>query len=457
MRWRLFLTFTIVVLVSVVSLVLLINNNVTNTVYDFGRMGGFQGSDRLVSDLEIFYTENQSWVGIDEIFSTTQGTGGTGHTSGRGQGSGNSPMMAANFAIMDPNAELIYSRNLELSTDLSTEFLEFPLPINYQGKPVAYLISENNSIELNQNISDSLSEALTNSMLPAVLISGLSALLLALLFGYALNRPIRNLTQAAVKLAQGDLSQRVEVGGKNEISQLGNTFNEMADALQKSAENRKAITADIAHELRTPLAVQRANLEAIEDGVYPLTQESLQPIVQQNLLLTQLVEDLRTLALTDSDSLKLERNRHNLINLTKQVVAHSQPQFDRQGIKLSFVHPESCPEVTLDPRRITQVINNLLQNALRFTPTGGEVSIRLSCKPKGVSIEVQDSGEGIPAEALSKIFDRFYRADQSRARDKGGSGLGLTIASSLVSAHSGQLTAANAPAGGAVFTIFLPF
>ncbi|MEN8242868.1 MAG: ATP-binding protein [Chloroflexota bacterium] len=457
MRWRLFLTFTIVVLVSVLSLVLLINNNVTNTVYDFGQMGGFQGADRLVSEFENFYAENQNWVGIEEQFFNPEGPSGMGHGSGRGQGGGNAPMMSENFALVDAEAELIFANNLELSSDLTTDFLQYALPVSFQGEPVAYLITENNSSGLNQGISESLAGTLTESMLPAVLISGLSALLLALLFGYALNRPIRNLTHAAEKLAQGDLTHRVQVSGKDEISQLGDTFNHMAGSLQKAQENRRAITADIAHELRTPLAVQRANLEALEDGVYPLTQENLQPIVQQNQLLTQLVEDLRTLAMSDSDSLKLERNPHNLINLTGQVVENAQPQFTQQKIDLEFIHPGRCPEVTLDPRRITQVINNLLQNALRFTPAGGEVLIRLSCQSDGISIEVQDSGEGIPAESLSKIFDRFYRADQSRARDKGGSGLGLTIASSLVKAHGGQLTAANANDGGAVFSIFLPF
>ena len=182
----------------------------------------------------------------------------------------------------------------------------------------------------------------------------------------------------------------------------------------------------------------------------------MQPIVQQNQLLTQLVEDLRTLALTDSDTLELEKNPHNLINLTQQVVENTQPQFEKQRIDLSFDHPDQCPEVDLDPRRITQVINNLLQNALRFTPIGGTVQITMICQQNGITLIVKDSGEGIPPEILPHIFERFYRADQSRARDKGGSGLGLTIARSLVEAHGGRLTAGNAPEGGAVFTMELP-
>jgi len=138
------------------------------------------------------------------------------------------------------------------------------------------------------------------------------------------------------------------------------------------------------------------------------------------------------------------------------VIENAQPQFEREGIRLVFDHPETCLLVSLDPRRITQVLNNLLQNALRFTPKGGQVRITMACRDQGVTIQVQDSGEGIPPDALEQVFDRFYRTDQSRAREKGGSGLGLTIARGLVQAHGGTLTASNAPEGGAVFTIYFP-
>jgi signal transduction histidine kinase len=459
MRWRLFLAFVIIVLVSVVSLTLLIGNNISETVSTFGQKGGFQGADRLIREFEDYYAQNGSWEGIEDYIRNVTNGGIMGHGQGFGRrpGMGNIPMMLLNFALLDPYANEIYNQNLALNGDLSPEILELALPVNYQGQTVAYLLTGNSSFELNQAIGESLSEALRDSMLPAVAISGVSALLLALLFGYALNRPIRTLTDAAKQLAKGDLSQRVETKGADEISQLGETFNHMAASLQSSQENRRAMTADIAHELRTPLAVQRANLEALEDGVYPLSKDNLAPIVQQNQLLTQLVEDLRTLALTDAGTLELEKNPHNLIALIQQVIDNTLPQFEQQGIRLDFTHPERCPNLKLDARRITQVINNLLQNALKFTPSGGGVSVTITCGEQAAKIEIMDSGEGIPEDALPHIFDRFYRADHSRARDKGGSGLGLTIARGLIGAHGGRLTASNAPQGGAVFTIELPY
>lgn len=459
MRWRLLLAFGIVVLVTVVSLAWLLNENFSNTITSFGQSGGFQGADRLVTTLEEYYAGNRSWDGIEQYFASMLSGGMMGHGqgAGKGPGTGNLSFMMVNFALLDSEANVIYNQNLSLESNLPSEVLEFALEVTYKNEPVAYLLTDNRTLELNQAISESLSNALAKAILPAAAISGISALLLATLFGLAIIRPIQKLTKAAQKLSQGDLTQRVETKGSVEISQLGKSFNQMAESLQHSQENRQAMTADIAHELRTPLAVQRANLEALEDGIYPLTKENLTPLIQQNLFLTQLVEDLRTLALTDSGNLVLEKHILNPVRLVQDVIDNTQPQFDRKQIKLKFSHPDECPNILLDPRRITQVVNNLVQNALKHTPEGGEITIEVSCQEKGLTLQIRDNGEGIPEAALPYIFDRFYRADQARSRDKGGSGLGLTIARSLVEAHHGKLTANNHPLGGAIFTIHLPY
>jgi len=239
---------------------------------------------------------------------------------------------------------------------------------------------------------------------------------------------------------------------------LGQTFNNMADSLQQSEASRRAMTADIAHELRTPLAVQRANLEALQDGVYPLTVQNLDPVVEQNHLLTHLVEDLRTLALADAGQIELERTPSNLFSLVTRVVEKFQPQASTQQVNLVLSPPaETLPPISIDPIRIEQLLINLISNALRYTPPGGRIDVAFSSLPNASRLTVHDSGSGIPEDSLPFIFERFYRADKSRSRSEGGSGLGLAIARNLARAHGGELTAANHPSGGAVFTLVLPF
>jgi two-component system OmpR family sensor kinase/two-component system sensor histidine kinase BaeS len=249
------------------------------------------------------------------------------------------------------------------------------------------------------------------------------------------------------------------VHGSDELATLGRAFNNMADSLQKAEQSRRALTADIAHELRNPLAVQRANLEALQDGIYPLTSENLAPVLEQNHLLTRLVEDLHTLALADSGQLRLERRDIDFPSLAGKVVERFVPQAASREIRLSY-DKVPIPPLSIDPTRVEQILNNLLSNALRYTPGGGDIAVSVSGVtpqlPGAVQLRVHDSGPGIPAEALPHVFERFYRADRSRSRGEGGSGLGLAIARQLAEAHGGTLEAANHPEGGAVFTLTLP-
>jgi signal transduction histidine kinase len=251
----------------------------------------------------------------------------------------------------------------------------------------------------------------------------------------------------------------VRTHGSDELAQLGQSFNQMAESLQNAEGSRRALTADIAHELRTPLAVQRAHLEALQDGVYPLTAENLDPVLAQNQLLTRLVDDLRTLALAESGQLSLIRAPVDFAALAQRVVERFQPQAEARQIKLQMV-AEGLPSgrsalLEIDSARMEQILGNLLANALRYTPEGGEVQVHLEWSPKAARISVCDNGPGIPSEALPHIFERFYRADKSRTRSEGGTGLGLAIARQLAEAHGGTLTAENMPEGGAKFILTL--
>ena len=337
--------------------------------------------------------------------------------------------------------------------------LEQAIPLQANGETVGFLYPEG-GVDFGAGDQRLLLARLNRAALISALLAGGLALILALLLAYRLLRPVTALTQAAGELAAGDLSRRVPIQGGDELAHLGKAFNHMAASLQDAEESRRAMTADIAHELRTPLAVQRAHLEALQDGVYPLKTENLAPILDQNHLLTRLVEDLRTLALADAGQFRLEKMPTDLPALLSRVAGRFEPQAAASGVALDLrLEPPSqdAPNPLLDPARIEQLLGNLLANALRYTPEGGKIYLLLAYRPQGVEIIVRDTGPGIPTQALAHIFERFYRADRSRSRAEGGSGLGLAIARQIAQAHGGALSAANHPQGGAVFTLTLPY
>jgi signal transduction histidine kinase len=300
----------------------------------------------------------------------------------------------------------------------------------------------------------------------AVLIGGLIALTAALAIGFfvfrAITRPIDQLTRAAHQLAQGDLSARVAVDdqaarlGSDEISELGAAFNTMAGNLQQSEQMRRDMTADIAHELRTPLAVMRGNLEAMLDGVYPFNAEHLTPVLNQVNLLTRLVEDLRTLALAEAGQLPLEKRATDLKALIHSTLASFEAQAAAQQVRLRAELAPDLPAVELDPDRMQQTIGILISNALRYTPRQGSITVMAKADSASVTIEVADTGSGIAPEDLPHVFDRFYRADKSRARESGGSGLGLAIAKGIVEAHGGSIAARSEAGHGTTLQIRLP-
>jgi len=470
MRLRLFLSFAVVMILTLLILGLVIGTNTETTITSFAQSGGFSGADRIITQYADYYSQTGSWEGVSSKSATTEsgsagsGTGiGQGGGQGRGQGGNSSGnpnsgggINANQFTLTDENGTVLVSQSIPLEEKLPPEILENSFEIKFEGQIIGYLIPEAGIADLSEIISEELGSALSESILPTALIASAAAILLSIVLTAILTAPIRQLTGAADRIARGNLSQRVPVKGQDEISQLAFSFNQMADSLEEAQKARQSMTADIAHELRTPLSIQRANLEALQDGIYPLTQENLSPIMQQNYMLTKLVEDIHTLVIADIGGLQLEMVNTDLAALITRISEDFQARFDEGGISLTTKLEDSCPNYLLDPSRVSQVIYNVLQNSLRHTPEGGKVEIRTSYEEESFLIRIRDTGEGIPEEALDHLFDRFYRSDQSRSRDKGGSGLGLAIARQIVLAHNGRISAGNHPQGGAVFTIQLP-
>lgn len=475
MRWRLIGSFLLVILIALGTVALVTRYTTQQEVETFLGYGGQIGLENLAASLEDYYAENGSWTGAAEITAANGGGGaGTGSGAGRGQGqrAGANPDAGPNVTTTGnpdagPNADahivtdaagtvVVSPDDAEIGTQISDIALSQALPLEVNGEVVGYLVPEGGIVELPDDFDEILIERVNRASLYAALISGGIAILLALILASLILRPVRSLTRAVNQMAGGDLSQRVTVHGSGELASLGQTFNQMATSLQEADERRQSMTADIAHELRNPLAIQRAHLEALQDGVYPLTQENLAMIEEQNRQLTRLVDDLRTLALVDAGELSLNMRSVDLTELCKDLAARFQPQADAKSVRIT----SNCGAVRLtsqaDKERLQQILDNLLHNALRYTPENGLIAISLQRQGNSAIFSIHNNGPYIPPEVLEHLFERFYRGDKARDRASGGTGLGLAIARKLAEAHGGTLIGENHPSGGVVFKLVLP-
>ncbi|MGQ4382271.1 sensor histidine kinase [Streptomyces sp. SAS_270] len=283
----------------------------------------------------------------------------------------------------------------------------------------------------------------------------LAVILGALLLSRAVLRPVRAMTLAAKGLGEGDLARRVPVSGRDEIAQLGGAFNRMADSIQAGEARQRRLTSDIAHELRTPLANLRGYLEALRDGVVEATPELLASLHEEALLQQRIVDDLQDLALAEAGALTYHRSEVDLRELLETSRRAHRAQAEAAGVALELEAPRPV-FVTADPDRLRQVVGNLAGNALRATEPGGIVTLALIPHDELAVVEVRDTGKGIPAKDLPHLFDRFWRADASRGRATGGSGLGLSIARQIVTDHRGTIDVLSTVGEGTTFTVVLP-
>lgn len=273
--------------------------------------------------------------------------------------------------------------------------------------------------------------------------------------------PVAAVAEAADRVTRGDLSTRVSLpgrpkGAKDELALLAERFNTMAETLARLEDERRRMVADIAHELRTPVAIIQAQLDAFEDGIFVPDREEIASLVQETHLLARLIDDLRLLSLADVGRLDLDRRPTDLVALTRSALLGFEAEARDAGISLVLDHAGAEVWGEVDAVRVREVLHNLLGNALRHTPAGGRVSVSVFKGGGGTGLTVSDSGPGIPEGALAHVFNRFYRAEASRSRTTGGSGLGLAIVKTLVELHGGTVAADNRRGGGAQFTVTLP-
>lgn len=362
----------------------------------------------------------------------------------------------ARYVIADLDGRVIADSTGELigeviNTALSKPFAAFLI----EKKPMlAYIVPlENYNLA---SIESQFNASVNRSLIVAIALAGLVGLLLTYFLSRSILRPVDELISAARAMEKGDLSQRVTVSTKGELGELAHAFNAMAEGLTRLEQLRQNMVTDVAHELRTPLSNVRGYLEALRDGVVKPTPETIASVYEEAMLLNRLVDDLQELALAEAGQLKLVCQPVDIRQVIDKAVQSLKTQALEKEIDLIAVLQDNLPLVNADAERMGQVLRNLLKNAIINTPVGGEIRIQARLIDSQVEVSVQDNGMGISAEHLPYVFERFYRVDQSRARETGGAGLGLAIVKQLVEAQGGQVDIDSQVDGGTRITFTSP-
>lgn len=293
---------------------------------------------------------------------------------------------------------------------------------------------------------------------------GMSILAAGLLASYILARsitvPLRNLSRAAEQIAQGNYEQNVPIETQDEVGYLAGIFNRMSETLRVNTKLRQQLLANIAHELKTPLAVIQGHLEGMVDGVIEPSKEQLGSLHEEAIHLNRLIKDLRDLSLAEVRQLALEKYPTDINPIVTRAVILLKPLADVKHIRITSILADCLPEVVVDSDRMSQVFYNLLVNAIRYSPEQGEIQVTTRLVTKGkdrwLQVAVADNGSGIAPEDMPYLFDHFYRGDKSRDRKSGGSGLGLAIVKQLVENHGGKVTVKSELGEGSVFQVLIP-
>ena len=357
-------------------------------------------------------------------------------------------------ALVDQNRVVIIpSGTYLLGKQVSDSELANGIAIDVNGQVIGTVLNTGQPLVRN-TVEQKYVDAVNRALLIAALAGMLLALLLGIWLARTLTRPVNELTTATRAMARGQLEQQVPVRSSDELGELAVSFNQMSTDLARANQSRRQMTADIAHDLRNPLTVIGGYLESLMDGKLKPTPERYATMYGEVQHLQRLVEDLRTLSLADSGDLLIHREPTAPADLLKRVEAAYQHQAGQQQISLKLEVETGLPEIDLDQERMEQVLGNLVSNALRYTPEGGEIRLIAEKTPGNLVLSIADTGIGIPPEVLPHIFERSYRGDA--ARSGSGSGLGLAIARSIMELHGGQISVTSTPGSGTRFSLSFP-
>ena len=445
---RLTLAFVAVTLIAVGSVAVFAVWSAGNQFRNFVVRQDTLSQTDLMSSLGAYYQQHGNWDGVESVFG--------GPPPDRRPGPrGRSPLLLA-----DGRGRVVYGEGRP-GRPLAPSERDNAVPIMVGNSAAGFLVPQTPPANLPFTVPEqAFLDQIRSTFALSALVAGSISVVIGLLISRTVAAPLARLAAAARGIAARDWTQRVKVGGAAEIADVSRAFNDMADSLALGEMKRRNLMADVAHELRTPLTVVQGNLRALLDGVYPLETREIATLYDQTRLLSRLVDDLRELALAESGQMPLNPQSTDAVRVARDVAVTYAAAADAQQIRLHVEAPDDMPKVRADADRLAQVLQNLVTNALRHTPAGGEITVGLTVAAqqpdKSIRIQLRDTGEGIDAEDLPHVFERFYRGDPSRARSSGGTGLGLSIARTLVEAMGGRIGVDSVRGQGSTFWFTLP-
>lgn len=433
--------------ISLIAVTLLIVGSAIVAAFEFNRFVSQEATNNFIAFVTDYYNAHNTLDGIDEALRQ--------NFQARVTAEGEPPRLIPS-PLTDANGVVVIGDEVyRVGDQVSPDVLASGTPILFNGRVIAITLPRQR-IPPRTRAQEQFLQTASFTIGFAAVGAALVSVVLGIFLARTITRPVSELTRAARRMAKGELAQRVNVHSRDEVGELAAAFNQMSADLARADQVRRQMTADIAHELRNPLTVVGGYLDAMRAGDLQPTPARLEAVYGEIQNLEHLVEDLRTLSLADAGVLVLNHQPLAPRELLNRVAARYEQQAEKKKITLTIQAAGGLPEISVDEARMMQVLSNLVSNALRHTPMQGEIRLSAATTGSALRFAVADTGEGIPADDLGRVFERFYRGDPARYGGEGEAGLGLAIAKAFVEAHGGKIWAESAPEQGATFILELP-